>query len=419
MGKIARIRWITSRIHAILPGIMAHPHRHVLKLLHRAAVSTEEAVDGWRRKASAKVGWDEPRQIVAYRGYADTEQIHLSGRVLSNAPRGGPLDDDGWWDNLLNTWRRWESDELAGVPVTMRCGEEELELTTDAEGYYHANFPAPDTRPGEQQWLTATARAEGVESLHEILVPSSDATCGIISDMDDTVLHTGITSILLAAKLTFLENAKTRKPLEGVAALYQALQRGHASVPVNPIFYISSSPWNLHDLLVDFLRLNEIPRGPLMLRDLGLDRTKFLKEKGHGHKKEKALRLIDAYPGLLFILIGDSGQEDPSIYAEVCKLRPGRIKAVYIRDIDPDEETERDTMAHHAVVIAGSHGVPMILAPDSLAISEHARGLGLIPADVVRDVAVEVAADRGRPETGEQALEDAISSLAEGDSRGE
>ena len=392
---------------------MSSPHRHVLKLLHRAIASGEEILDEWRRDASAEVGWDQPRQVVAYRGYADISQIHLSGRILSNAPGGGPLDDDGWWDNLVNTWRRWESDELAGVAVTLRCGNKELELITDVEGYYHANFPAPAPEPGELQWLTATARAEGVESLHEIMVPSSDAAYGIISDVDDTVLHTGIASILLAAKLTFLENAKTRKPLEGVAMLYQALQWGHAGVPVNPIFYISSSPWNLHDLLVDFLRLNEIPRGPLLLRDLGLDRTKFIKEKGHGHKKEKALRLLDAYPDLPFILIGDSGQEDPAIYAEVCKQRPGRVKAIYIRDVDPDADTKRDTAVHHAMEIVALLGVPMVLARDSRAISEHARRMDFIPASALGEVREEVAADKERPGTGEQALKDAVESLAQ------
>ena len=62
-------------------------------------------------------------------------------------------------------------------------------------------------------------------------------------------------------------------------------------------------------MLVDFFMLNEIPAGPLLLRDLGLDRSKFIKEKGHGHKQEKALRLLDAYPELPFILIGDSGKK--------------------------------------------------------------------------------------------------------------
>jgi phosphatidate phosphatase APP1 len=263
-------------------------------------------------------------------------------------------------------------------------------------------------------WNTAEARvktdAGETSAIHHVLTPSADAAFGIISDLDDTVIHTGITSILLAAKLTFLENAKTRKPLDGVAELYSTLQKGIAGLPVNPIFYVSSSPWNLYDLLVDFLALNEIPRGPLLLRDFGLDDTKVVKEKGHGHKLRKALQIIDGYPKLPFVLVGDSGQDDPSIYAEISKLRPGRVRSIYIRDVDPGVDSARDVAVHRAVKVAEAHGVPMILAPDSKAMSEHASRIGLIPAAAVPEVVAEIRKDEQRPETGEQAVKDAVES---------
>jgi phosphatidate phosphatase APP1 len=394
---------------------MSVSHRKILRLLHHAAASAEDFVDRARWQLRRKTGRDQVRQIVAFRGYADAEKVRLSGRVLANHPSGGPLDDDGWWDNLVNTWRRWESDEAPGAELVVRFGDQEQTAVSDEEGYYQIDLPL-DREPGAAlQWLTASVSCltkEGeVRSSHEIVMPSSAASFGIISDLDDTVIHTGITSILLAAKLTFLENAKTRKPLEGVAKLYQVLQRGQADQAVNPIFYISSSPWNLYELLIDFLRLNDVPSGPLLLRDVGLDHTKFVKEKGHGHKQEKALRLLDAYPHLPFVLIGDSGQEDPAIYAEVARLRPGRILASYIRDIDPLVSSSRDELAGKAIELSAQCGVPMILASDSLAISEHARSLGLIPASAFPEVAAETAADKERPETGEQAVRDAVESL--------
>lgn len=394
---------------------MVEGSNEFLKLLHRVVASSEEKVDAFRRGMSQRLGTGGPRQIAAYHGYADAAAVHVSGRVLANKPRGGPLDDDGWWENLVNTYRRWESDEVVGAEVTLRFGEDEQTVVSDEEGYYHARFPAVPPQERELIWRVVSARTEGkegeVHGTHEIMVPPREASFGIISDLDDTVIHTGITSLLLAAKLTFLENAKTRKPLEGVAELYDSLQRGHGQTPHNPLFYISSSPWNLHDLLVDFLRLNEVPQGPLLLRDLGVDRTKFIKEQGHGHKLQKALGLMDAYPHLPFVLIGDSGQEDPAIYAEVTRLRPGRTKAIYIRDIDPEMETHLDAAVGRAMEIATVSGVPMLLARDSRAISEHARELGLIPSSAVGKVSAEVAADEARPETGEQALKDAVESV--------
>ena len=102
---------------------------------------------------------------------------------------------------------------------------------------------------------------------------------------------------------------------------------------------MSSSPWNLYDLLVDFLDLNGIPAGPLMLRDFGL-RYEPTAGSGHlGHKLKEMRQILQAYPQLQFILIGDSGQEDPEIYREVVKEFPGRILAIYIRDVQlPDRK---------------------------------------------------------------------------------
>jgi len=394
---------------------MSVSHRRILRLLHHAAASAEELMDRARWQIRQKTGRDQARRIIAYRGYSDGEMVRLSGRVLGDHASGGPKDDDSWWDNLVNTWRRWESDEVPGAELTVRFGDQTQPVVSDEEGYYHAEFPLAGNANDTLQWLAAsvscTTQEGEIRATHEIVVPSQDASFGIISDLDDTVIHTGITSILLAAKLTFLENAKTRKPLEGVAKLYQVLQRAHAGTPVNPIFYISSSPWNLYELLVDFLRLNDVPPGPLLLRDVGLDHSKFVKEKGHGHKQEKALKLLDAYPHLPFVLIGDSGQEDPAIYAEVARLRPGRILAAYIRDIDPEISSSLDEVAGKAIELSAKCGVPMILARDSLAISEHARSIGLIPASAFPEVAAETAADKARPGAGEQAVRDAVQSL--------
>ena len=372
-------------------------------------------MDRARHRVSRTLGTNPARQIAAYMGYVAGGKVHVSGRVLANAPYGGPLENDGWWENLANTFRRWESDEVPGASVTLRLHTEEITVITEEEGYYRASFVSDLESAEGLQWLEVEVRTPGdaseIVAVHAVMLPPAHAEFGIISDLDDTVIHTGITSLLLAAKLTFLENAKTRKPLDGVAKLYESFQRGFSDKAVNPLFYISSSPWNLHDLLMDFLRLNEIPTGPLFLRDLGLDRTKFIKGRGHGHKLDRALDMIDAYPSLPFVLVGDSGQEDASIYAEVARIHPGRIKAIYIRDVDPDFESERDTAVHAAVKLAAACGVPMILAADSQAMAEHARSIGLIPEEAKGAVENEVETDKQLPETGEQAVKDAVQSI--------
>jgi phosphatidate phosphatase APP1 len=81
------------------------------------------------------------------------------------------------------------------------------------------------------------------------------------------VLQSSVTNFLKMARMVLLGNAHTRLPFEGVAAFYRALQRGASGGEFNPIFYVSNSPWNLYDLLEDFMDVHGVPAGPLFLRD--------------------------------------------------------------------------------------------------------------------------------------------------------
>ena len=157
----------------------------------------------------------------------------------------------------------------------------------------------------------------------------------MISDIDDTVVLTGATSPLRMARTVFLGNARTRAPFPGVAAFYAALQHGVGRADFNPLFYVSSSPWNLYGLLTEFLTLRKIPLGPLMLRDWGINEREVLPTGHAGHKLEAIRKIMELYPDLPFILLGDSGQEDPEIYHRVVHDHPSRILAVYIRNVHP------------------------------------------------------------------------------------
>ena len=349
-------------------------------------------------------------RICAYRGYATRTHVFVSGRVLANRSAVRLTERGSVWRNLLNTYQQFETDEVPNIAVMVRFEGQEHAVKTDLEGYYHLELPRIEQN--NETWLTARARckvrSEEICATHEIVSPTSDAEFGVISDLDDTVIETNMAHLLAAAKLTFMGNAKTRKPLEGVAALYASLASGRAGRLVNPIFYVSSSPWNLYDLLCDFMELNEIPKGPIFLRDWGIDRTKFIKPRGHRDKLERALKIMADFPELPFVLVGDSGQQDAGLYAEAATLHPGRIKAIYIRDVDPATATERDDHVRAHIKTAAQHGVPMLLARDSQAMAHHAVELGLISARKEAEVQIEVAKDQDRPNPGAAAVTEAL-----------
>ena len=216
--------------------------------------------------------------------------------------------------------------------------------------------------------------------------------------------HRGPKDWKIAAQLTFLGNARTRKPLLGVAKLYAALQGTR-----NPLFYVSSSPWNLYDLLDDFLELNAIPPGPIFLRDIGTDTGKFIKTAGHGHKLERARMLIERMPHLRWILLGDSGQADAELYAEAAQEFGDRIAAIYIRDVDPDvDDSVYDTGADAWIQKVAGTKVPMLRVKDSVAIAEHAATLGLLDPATIPAIIAEVRKDAARPTPTEAAVEETV-----------
>lgn len=357
-----------------------------------------------RERLRTRLSLHQPRQIAAYRGVDDGRVATLAGRVLADGPALIPEDDHDWFDNLVNTYRRFRSRYLADVELRVEYGGHQALARSDADGYYEIELPSPAF--ADDAWVQARVSLadESLVAEQPVLRVPQASGIGIISDIDDTILHSGINDWRTVAQLTFLHNARTRKPLPGVAALYAALQAGGSGSAKHPVFYVSSSPWNLYDLLDDFMDLNEIPPGPIFLRDV---RT-FFGPGGHEHKLERTRSLIQRMPQLRWVLMGDSGQDDAELYAEAAREFGERIAAVYIRDVEPDAPSRRDGgVDRHIESIAGT-GVPMLRVVDSTEVARHAASLGLVCAAAMAEVAADVELDRERPSVGEAAVDEAL-----------
>ncbi len=341
-----------------------------------------------------------------YRGHGSTGRLYVHGRVLESETIAPAAEADSTWTNLLNTWRRLESDPLPFARVMARSGDAELEIVADDEGFFGAWLPATSANSPDSLWhevkleLVGPLRAQDVDvkATALALIPPSGAAYGIISDLDDTVIQSHVTNFLLAARTLFLDNARTRLPFPGVAAFYQALHAGTGGAK-NPIYYVSSSPWNLYSLLTEFLDLQGIPAGPLMLRDWDLDRAMMQGDRHQTHKGAIIREIVGLHPTLPFILIGDSGQQDPEIYKAIVEEFPDRILAVYIRNIlrNPERIAGVNALAEQVRAARST----LILADDTLAAARHAVEQGWIPESALAGIGEEKRADEGT--TGEKA----------------
>lgn len=367
------------------------------RALGRLTGEVEERLGGTAAALRRRFSGDRPLAVLPYRGYGTGERVYVSGRVVEDPGLSRARPTDAWYSNLAAMYRRMQSSEVAGARVGIRLAGTEIEAVTDAEGYYRAWIEPAEPLDRTRAWhgaeieLRAPRRAgQGEASLaQQVLVPPAAAAFGVISDMDDTVLQSNVASFLRAARLVLLENAHTRMPFHGVAAFYRALQAGTRLTGPNPIFYVSKSPWNLYDVIVQFLERQEIPLGPVLLRDWDLVPERATK----GFKMREIEQIFATYPGLPFILIGDTTQKDPEIYREVMRAFPGRVLAVYIRNVAAS--AARSLAVKKLSEEAGADGVALILAEDTQAMAAHAAGQGWIDSAVLPAIAGDARADEG------------------------
>jgi phosphatidate phosphatase APP1 len=337
--------------------------------LHRLVVGLEQRWDAARlRRAGTRAPADF--RFEPYIGHGDAEGMVVRGRVLDDAPPSDAVQGEGVVAAVRRTLRHFMTDELPGVPLRIVVAGETVEAVSDSEGYFRVSLrPNPDAVVSP--WTTGTValggRYRGITDPHttplEVRVPGPGARFGIVSDIDDTVLETGVQRVGRMIRQTLTGSALTRTPFPGAAQLYRDL-----AAEQNPVFYVSSSPWNLHAFLMAFLRHRRFPIGPILLRDL------LGTHAGREQKAERIQEILDHHRRLPFVLIGDSGEEDPQIYADIVRGNPGRILAVYIREVrlDPgDGRVEK-------VSGAWTHDVPFVLAADSDAVRRHAAVAGLL-----------------------------------------
>ena len=331
-----------------------------------------------------------PVRLQPYFGYRSRDRLILSARALRAGKPG--FDKRGRLQAMRTMLAQFASREEAGVRVTL---EIEIagailrhEAETDREGFvrFDIALDPPFDLPPHPVWEIALLRwfnRDGPQCVDgHVLAPGTDSRLAVISDIDDTIMETGITGGMRAIarnwRRILAELPEDRIAVPGADAFYGALAGGPTLPPGElrpekripathrPFFYVSSSPWNLFAYLVAFQRAKGLPLGPLLLRDWGFDRATF-GSASHGLHKSSAIEAILAmYPGLRFALIGDDTQGDLPAYAHAVERFPQRIAAVFVRttaahDLSPEEQAAKATIE--------AAGVPLWLG-DSFAVGK-------------------------------------------------
>lgn len=327
----------------------------------------------------------DPLQIIVFQSYGTDSHLYVRGRALEDES----IDLEGKHPIklLINAYKRFDTDEIKHTPLLLKLSNHTIiETQTDNEGYFLVDEKVDNLKSltNEEGWITIELSYKDFTNTRviqfknrfpgEMLIPESDSSFGVASDIDDTILQTGLVSTLKWRVLynTFFKTAKSRVPLEGTAEFYHLLHRGKSGKQSNPIFYVSHSPWNMYRYLEFFLKNNNFPKGPILLRDFG----SFMNRKDKSEKPQKQKEIINilkTYQDLKLILIGDSGEHDADIYLEIAETYTDRILAIYLRSVK-----HKKKMLRVKGVYENYKTVPVLLVESSKQAIEHARKNGFI-----------------------------------------
>ncbi len=317
--------------------------------------------------------------VKVYDGYGDSQTLTVFGHVLGLSPMARKTYRQNWVVNLFSMLRMFMVRPLKGAELSMEWQGETLKTESQDNGYFRFEWvPNREQQPG---WYTVKVLLHPKRNISPEIIGEGNLHIPFpsryifISDIDDTFLISHSSNLRKRLYVLFTKNARTRRPFDGVVKHYQLMATAIKNEnEKNSFFYVSSSEWNLYDLVTEFSRRYELPRGVYLLNQLKTF-SEVLKtgQNKHAGKFTRIVRIIETYPKMHFVLFGDDTQEDPNIYHSVATHFPGNIYSVYIRRINPGNY-ERTQETVKKIEAAGVHCCYFFHSKDAI---EHSIKIGL------------------------------------------
>lgn len=356
-------------------------HRPGLERPHWAA-QIENAFNRVAGGVLDAMGFD--LRIQPFHSYGSTSQVRVLAKVLYARP-SAPHDEHDRPLHDMRTlgergWRNFASQVAPHRWVTVSLGDRVEKVRSDRAGIVDVVLDV-ELPPGHHEVTLSTHDENAVTG--DVTIISPDIDFGVVSDVDDTVMVTWLPRPLLAFWNAFVLTQSSRRPVNGMPALYQTIRRDH---PDAPFIYLSTGAWNVFPVLRRFLYKNGYPDGPLLLTDWGPTNTGVFRS-GMDHKFASLDSLREMFPHITWLLIGDDGQHDPQIYGEFSENEPAHVRAVAIRQLSGGEQLlshgtnkplpKSQRGARPTPGTPGSE-VPEVRAPHGKGLAAALRGIGLI-----------------------------------------
>ncbi len=363
---------------------------HWKDVLTQISPDAEARMSELRGRLYSQLGGVGPVKIITFLGYGTQQQLCLRGRVIEEKTYLTGEKNDRVWADLLEIYTHAQSARVPHACLVARFQGVEKTVTADENGYFEVKFEPQEPLAEHRLWHTVELHL--VEPIPEaqsrypikctgqVLIPADTARYAIISNIDNTILPSDRAELRNMARNTFLRNPHNRQPFPGEAALYRAFYSGISGSDMNPLFYLSTGTGSLYNLLVQYINLQSMPNGPILFTQRD--------------KLSQLRQMLALFPGLPFILFGNSEQDDPRIFTKLAAEYPGRIPVIYIRYTQPPWRGESPQVLAERAYKAGSL---LVLAHNSLTIASHAVERGFLPPSALPAIQRDQKKDESPP----------------------
>jgi phosphatidate phosphatase APP1 len=226
----------------------------------------------------------------------------------------------------------YQTKPYSSQKIVLVFDDVQMEVTTNAHGAFYEKYAVDLTGRALQKVIVSTGQEVKVmDDLYQRFVHHIKRDLVVISDIDDTLMHSFISRRILKFRTLMFTAVEKRKAVTNM----QALMNHFVDVGAEP-FYLSNSEQNLHPLIYRFLNHNKFPQGPLFLKQMRklkhvLFNLKFPPK--NVHKTTILEELMDFLPDKKFVLMGDNTQYDLSIYLSMVQKFGHRINSIIIRKV--------------------------------------------------------------------------------------
>lgn len=227
-------------------------------------------------------------------------------------------------------------DNESGKSLLVRIGGQEHELaSTLLNGHSHTDLRVPVASvvpdPSGLVAIEVIPRKNDLRSFAGVALLLTDTGTSVISDIDDTMKISEVRDPKKLLARTFLQEFE---PVAGMADAYRRWAAAGAA-----FHYVSASPWQLFDPIDGFFKREAFPQGSVHLKQFRWKDSSFLSlfQDPISYKQPILGGLLKQFSQRRFVLVGDSGEQDPEVYGAVYREFPTQVVAIHIRDLTQED----------------------------------------------------------------------------------